>query len=212
MLQIHSFTFNPFAENTYVLFDETNECVIIDAGCYDESEEYELLQFIQLKKLKPVALLQTHCHIDHVLGCNFVFEKFGLQPLIHQNELVIMNVAKEYAQMFGIAMKDAPAPIISFNDGGTFVFGNTTLNLILAPGHSPGSICFYHQASNSLIGGDVLFQLSIGRTDLPMGDHVALINSITQKLFVLPEQTTVYPGHGPTTTIGYEKEHNPFLT
>ncbi len=211
MLQIHYFTFNPFSENTYIVYDETNECVIIDPGCYDEAEETELLNFIQHKNLKPVALLLTHCHIDHVLGNAFIFKKFGFKPNIHKNEIPILNSLANSARMFGITAKESPEPIISLVEDGTFTFGNTTLKLILAPGHSPGSICFYHQESNTLIGGDVLFQLSIGRTDLPLGDHATLIKSIQQKLFVLPDAVTVYPGHGPTTTIGFEKENNPYL-
>ncbi len=211
MLQIQSFTFNPFEENTYILYDETKECVIVDPGCYDESEDYDLLIFIQSQKLKPVAVLQTHCHVDHVFGDNLVFEKFGLKPFIHKNELVIYNAAKEYAQMFGLTMKDLPDPVVCLADNAIYKFGNTVLKLFLAPGHSPGSICFYHDESNSLIAGDVLFQMSIGRTDLPLGDPGTLLNSIRDKLLVLPEETTVYPGHGPTTSIGYEKENNPFL-
>jgi len=212
MLQIQSFTFNPFSENTYLLYDDSNECVIIDPGCYDAAEENELATYIQTKKLNPVALLLTHCHIDHIFGNNFVFDKYALKPQIHGNEVMVLKAAMDYAQMFGLTMKESPEPIISLNDGGEFKFGNTTLKLILAPGHSPGSICFYHKESNLLIGGDVLFQMGIGRTDLPLGDSVALINSITEKLFPLPAETIVYPGHGPSTTIGYEKENNPFLT
>ncbi len=212
MLQIHSFTFNPFAENTYLLYDETNECVIIDPGCYDAEEEYKLESYIKTKNLKPVACLQTHGHIDHVFGCNFVFEKYGLKPQIHTHESIVMFAAKEYAQMMGLNLKDLPETIISLKDGGSFKFGNATLQMILAPGHSPGSICFYHKESNTLISGDVLFEMSIGRTDLPLGDSVALINSINEKLFPLPEETIVYPGHGPSTTIGNEKANNPFLT
>ena len=211
MLQIHSFTFNPFQENTYVVYDETKECVIIDAGCYDGSEEQDLVEFIQAKQLKSVAYILTHCHIDHVLGNHFVFEKYGLQPQIHANEIPVLNAAQEYAQMFGVTMKESPPPIVVFEDGGTFKFGNTVFKLILAPGHSPGSICFYHAESNTLIAGDVLFQMSIGRSDLPLGDPITLIQSITTRLFTLPDDTTVYPGHGPSTTIGYEKENNPFL-
>ena len=212
MLHIHSFTFNPFSENTYLLFDDTNECVIIDPGCYGDSEEREMVSFIELKKLKPVACLQTHCHIDHVFGNHFVFAKYGLQPQIHTNESIVMNSAMMVAQMYGVSLKELPEPIISLVDGGTFKFGNTLLRQILAPGHSPGSICFYHKESNSLIAGDVLFQRSIGRTDLPLGDSAALISAIHEKLFVLPNETTVYPGHGPSTTIGDEKENNPYLT
>ena len=211
MLKIESFTFNPFAENTYVLFDETKECVIIDAGCYDLAEENELALYIDTWGLTPVALLQTHCHIDHLFGANFVFEKYGLKPQIHINENIVLNSAMQIAQMYAVTFKDLPEPIISLKDGGSFKFGNTTLKLILTPGHSPGSICFYSRENNLLLAGDVLFQMSIGRSDLPLGDSVSLINSINEKLFILPDATAVYPGHGPSTNIGYEKENNPFL-
>src|SRR5205085_7771252 len=136
-----------------------------------------------------------------VFGDNLVFEKFGLKPFIHKNELVIYNTAKEYAGMFGLTMKDLPEPVVCLADSAIYKFGNTTLKLILAPGHSPGSICFYHSESNSLIAGDVLFQMSIGRTDLPLGDPNTLLYSIRDKILVLAEETTVYPGHGPTTSI-----------
>ena len=157
-------------------------------------------------------LLNTHCHIDHVFGNHFVFAKYGLQPQIHTNESIVMNSAMMVAQMYGVTLKELPEPIISLTDGGIFKFGNTLLKQILAPGHSPGSICFYNEQSNTLIAGDVLFQMSIGRTDLPLGDPAALISSIKEKIFVLPDETTVYPGHGPSTTIGDEKENNPYLT
>ena len=211
MLQVNQFTFNPFQENTFVLYDETMECIIIDPGCYEPEEKKELHDFITDHKLKPVRLLNTHCHIDHVLGNRFVFESYNLSPEIHQLEIPVLKAMATYGAQYGIYMDPSPEPVISLTDAGMILFGNSTLKMILAPGHSPGSICFYSEAQKILIGGDVLFRDSIGRSDLPGGNMDTLLKSIRTKLFSLPEEVTVYPGHGPQTTIGYEKKNNPFL-
>ena len=211
-MQIKVFVFNPFQENTYVLYDDTRQCVIIDTGCYDRDEENELASFIEEKKLQPVALLNTHCHVDHVFGNAFVFKRYQLIPMYHELEVPVLEAAPRICEVYGLTMEPSPEgqPVLKDND--IFKFGNTELKMILVPGHSPGSICFYNEKDLTLIGGDVLFQGSIGRTDLPGGDAHTLFNSIQQRLFILPEEITVYPGHGPQTTIGYEKKYNPFLT
>ena len=211
MMQIARFTFNPFQENTYVLYDETLECVIIDPGCYEPEEKEELFNFIQTQTLKPVHLLNTHCHIDHVLVNKFVGEAFKLQPEIHELEEKLLDACLQYGQVYGIFMEASPAPITNLKEGVAIKFGNCTLEMIHAPGHSPGSICFWHKESDTLIGGDVLFSQSIGRTDLPGGDTETLLRSIREKLFILPRKTIVYPGHGPETSIEFEKANNPFL-
>lgn len=211
-MQIKEFVFNPFQENTYVVYDETNECVIIDAGCYDQEEEVQLASFIAAKKLKPVALLNTHCHVDHVFGNAFIFKSYQLLPQIHELEQPILEAAPLICEAYGLTMSPSPGGEVSLKDKGVFRFGNSALKMIWVPGHSPGSICFYNEKDLVLIGGDVLFQGSIGRTDLPGGSAQTLLSSIQLRLFALPDEVVVYPGHGPQTTIGYEKKFNPFLT
>ena len=209
---IKEFVFNPFQENTYVLYDETLECIIVDPGCYDKEEEEKLESFIEMKKLKPVALLNTHCHVDHVFGNAFVLSRYKLLPQIHELEQPVLEAAPRICEVYGLQMTPSPEGEITLKDKGVFRFGNTELKMILAPGHSPGSICFYNEKDQTMIGGDVLFQGSIGRTDLPGGDAHTLFTSIQERLFVLPDDVVVYPGHGPQTTIGYEKKFNPYLT
>lgn len=211
MLKIDFFTFNPFQENTYILHDETKECVIIDPGCYDPAEKDELKRFIEFNQLKPVRLLNTHCHIDHVLGNKFVADTFKLQLEIHLMEIPLLHAVAEYGPQYGIFPEEVPEPTLLIKEGGEITFGKTTLEVLFTPGHSPGSICFYSKSDKMIVSGDVLFQMSIGRTDLPGGNYNQLIKSITQVLFNLPDDTKVFPGHGPATTIGFEKVNNPFL-
>jgi glyoxylase-like metal-dependent hydrolase (beta-lactamase superfamily II) len=211
MNTIKYFTFNPTQENTYIISNESNLCVIIDPGCYYPEEKKELFDYIQESGLQPVHLLNTHCHTDHVMGNAFIKESFGLSPKIHAEELIVLNHAKTLGSSFGLFMDESPSPEICLEDGGIITFGETTLKIIFTPGHSPGSVCFYNESEKYLIGGDVLFKNSIGRTDLPGGDLETLLNSISEKLFKFDEDTIVYPGHGPSTSIGYEKINNPFL-
>lgn len=211
MLTVKSFTFNPFAENTYVLYDETGEAVIIDPGCYEKGEKAELLDFIKANDLKPVKLLNTHCHIDHVLGNAFVINSYDVPLWFHKDEEPILRAVTSYASNYGFPMYQDSHADHYIADGEEVKFGNTNLRSILVPGHAPGHLVFYHEESKICIGGDTLFQESIGRTDLPGGDHETLINAIKNKLFTLPDDTTVYPGHGPSTTIGHEKINNPFV-
>ena len=210
-MQLKYFTFNPFQENTYILFDETNEAVIIDPGCYDAEEKKILFDFIKSEKLNPVRLLNTHCHIDHVLGNKFVSDAFGLKPEIHPIELPLLKAVSQYGANYGIFAEPSPEPLTTLEENKTIQFGTTVLTMIFSPGHSPGSICFYNEATKILIGGDVLFRMSIGRTDLPGGDMDTLLKSIREKLFTLPGDVVVYPGHGPSTTIAFEQLNNPFL-
>lgn len=211
MISIQQFTFNPYQENTYVLYDETGECVIIDPGMYDAAEQNTLAGWVKENNLKPVLLLNTHCHIDHVLGNKFVFDHWGLKPQFHQGELMILQAIPAYAPQMGMHYELSPLPDTFLGETGSVTFGNSRLDLIFAPGHSPAHLCFYAAADGFLIGGDVLFYSSIGRTDLPGGNHQQLLQSIRQQLFVLPAAVKVYPGHGPATTIGFEQQHNPFL-
>jgi len=211
MITIQQFTFNPYQENTYVLSDESGECVIIDPGMYDGQEQNSFVKKIKEAGLKPVLLLNTHCHIDHVFGNKFVFDNWGLKPQFHKGELFVLQSVPGYAPQMGLNYEMSPEPEVYLEETGTVTFGNSTLELIFAPGHSPAHLCFYAKEDGFLIGGDVLFRNSIGRTDLPGGNHQQLLNNIREKLFVLPADVVVYPGHGPSTTIGFEKQNNPFL-
>jgi glyoxylase-like metal-dependent hydrolase (beta-lactamase superfamily II) len=211
MISVQSFTANPYQENCYVLFDESNECIIIDPGAYTSQEQNELSRFIESQQLKPVRLLNTHCHIDHVLGNAFVHSLYGLLPEFHSLELELLHAIPSYAPQMGIRYELSPLPETFLSESGKIAFGQSELELIFAPGHSPGHLCFYSPANNFLIGGDVLFYQSIGRTDLQGGNHQQLLDTIKHKLFNLPTDCVVYPGHGPSTQIGFEKAHNPFL-
>ena len=211
MISLKKFTFNPYQENTYVLYDETDDCVIIDPGMYDGAEQNQMVNFIKENKLKPKLLLNTHCHIDHVLGNKFVFDNWGLKPQFHAAELPVLQAVVSYAPQMGMHYEVSPQPDVFLNETGVVQFGSSILELVFAPGHSPALLCFYARKDNFLIGGDVLFFRSIGRTDLPGGNHQQLITSIKENVFALPNDCTVHPGHGPSTSIGFEKLNNPFL-
>lgn len=211
MISIQQFTFNAWAENSYVLYDQSGECIIIDPGCEAREEQDELVSFIKKTGLIPVLLLNTHCHIDHVLGNKFVQDMYGLLPRFHRLEEAVLNAMVPYAASMGQPY-DASPPAESFLEEGIPIqFGNSSLDSLFTPGHSPGSLSFFSGEDRFLIGGDVLFQGSIGRTDLPGGDFDTLIRSIKTQLFPLGDDVKVYPGHGPATTIGAERQHNPFL-
>ena len=210
-MEVAVFTFNAFAENTYVLFDKTNDCVIVDPGCNSKEEQDLLVGFINSKDLKPVKLVNTHCHIDHILGNAFISEKYGLELIAHRGEIPVLAAGKMTSDMYGI--KYDPSPEISsfLNEGELLTFGETSLEVLFTPGHSPASLSFFHPETKQLIAGDVLFDGSIGRTDLPGGDFDTLIANIKNKFFPLGDDVIVYPGHGPSTSIGKEKQLNPFL-
>lgn len=211
MINLKKFTFNPYQENTYILFDETGDCVIIDPGMYDGAEQNKLVSFIKETNLKPVLLLNTHCHIDHVLGNKFVFDQWGLKPQFHKGELFVLQSVASYAPQMGMHYELSPEPEVFLEETGKINFGQSELTLVFAPGHSPAHLCFFAKNENFLIGGDVLFYRSIGRTDLPGGNYQQLIDSIKNNVFQLPDDCEVFPGHGPSTTIGFEKINNPFL-
>jgi glyoxylase-like metal-dependent hydrolase (beta-lactamase superfamily II) len=211
MIQVAKFVFNPFQVNTYVLYDETGECVIIDPGCADGVESLELLDFINDKKLSVVRVLLTHTHIDHVIGCNAIEELLNVSPEAHEAGMVFLDHSTSTAATYGLKLDRNPRVSKFINEGENIEFGNSTLEVFYTPGHADGSVCFYSRADGFVIVGDVLFQMSIGRTDFPSGDFDLLKKSIFEKLFVLPEETLVYSGHGPETSIGTEKDNNPFL-
>lgn len=211
-MQIKKFTFNPVQENTFIVYDETNECVIIDAGCYFENERQELDRFITENQLNPVHLINTHCHFDHIMGVTHCRDKYQINFVTHADEESLVEEAVEHGDLFGIPMEPVDPPDALFQEGDQINFGNSYLQVIEAPGHSPGGVVFYNPEQKILIAGDVLFYGSIGRTDLPGGSFDRLVSNIKTKLLTLPEETVVYCGHGPETTIGFEKKNNPFLT
>lgn len=212
MLTIEIFTFNPYQENTILLIDAaTKHCIIIDPGMHNQQEQQYFKSYIEDNNLKPKLLLNTHCHIDHVLGNHFVNETWGLTPQFHEDEVPVLVAVENYAPQMGFRYDTSPIPQTFLQDKEIINFGNTKLEAILAPGHSPGHMCYYIADQNVLIGGDVLFRNSIGRTDLPGGNHQTLLNSIQERIYVLPEETEVFPGHGLSTTVGFEKKTNPFV-
>lgn len=211
MIQVQSFVFNPYQENTYVLYDDSGACVIIDPGMYSPAEENTFSDFIREKELKPELLLNTHCHVDHVLGNKFIHDQYGLLPQFHEGEVPLLVEVQHYAPQMGIRYEVSPIPERFLPEEGAVQWGQHRLELIFAPGHSPAHLCFYHSGQRLLIGGDVLFRNSIGRTDLPGGNHQQLLESIRRRIYTLPDETVVYPGHGPETTVGFEKRTNPFV-
>lgn len=211
MFQIKVFTFNPVQENTYLLYNEYNECIIIDPGCYFDAEKEELKSFINLNKFQPKILLNTHCHLDHVFGNKFIADEYKVTLKTHLLEKEILEMAPASGLMFNLPFDNYPGNLIFLEEGDIVSLREDQLEVIHIPGHSPGSICFYCKKQDFIIGGDVLFQNSIGRTDLPYGSHEDLVKNIKEKLFALPDDVIVYPGHGPSTTIGVEKKENPFL-
>ncbi len=212
MLHLQPFTFNPFQENTWLIWADNLDCIIIDPGCYSIDEKQELQSFIKQHHLNPVRLINTHCHIDHVLGNPFIHATYGLTPEIHSNELDLLNAVEQYGHVWGIHSDVQPKPILSLDALEDIVLGGEDrLQLLFTPGHAPGEVSLYSQSQGFVIAGDVLFQGSIGRTDLPGGNMDVLLNSIRTQLFTLPDATEVHCGHGPSTTIGIERLHNPFF-
>lgn len=212
MIYLHTFTFNPFQENTYLVWNEQLDCIIIDPGCYSQAEKNILADFISTKGLRPIRLINTHCHIDHVLGNPFVSKQYNLQPEIHSLDKSLLDAVETYGHVWGIQSEPQPEPNCSLDSLDPIQLGNEVFELLFTPGHAPGHVCLYNRAQGILIAGDVLFQGSIGRTDLPGGDLDTLLESIRKQLFVLNDDVIVFPGHGPSTTIGQERQHNPFLT
>ncbi|MFT3908792.1 MAG: MBL fold metallo-hydrolase [Ferruginibacter sp.] len=211
MLKIKSFEFSPIQENTYILYNDLNECAIIDPGCYFDDEKDELAAFITEMDLKPVMLLNTHCHLDHVFGNKFIAEKYNLKLQIHPGEKLVLDYAPISGLTYNMPFDNYQGDLILLKEGDTIKLGTDELKILLTPGHSPGSLSFYCEKDKFVISGDALFYRSIGRTDLPGGDHETLLKNIREKLFTLPNETKVYSGHGPVTMIGDEKKFNPFL-
>ena len=211
MLQIQSFIFSPIQENTYILYNELKECIIIDPGSYFDEEKDAMKAFIEKKGLVPKMLLNTHSHLDHVFGNKFIAETYGLTLQLHEKEKAVLEFAPVSGLKYNMPFDNYTGELIFLKEGDIIILGTDQLEVFETPGHSPGHIVFYCRKQNFVISGDVLFQRSVGRTDLPGGSHQTLLKSINNKLLVLPDETKVYSGHGAVTTIGEEKKYNPFL-
>jgi len=211
MMKIFRLVFSPIEVNTYILADQSGDCAIIDCGCYNTNESEELAGLIMKNNLKPVLLLNTHCHLDHIFGNKFMLDRYNLKT--HSSEYDEMNRknAMQHAMLFGMKMENPPEPESFITDNQIITFGTTELVALLVPGHTAGSLAFYSENNGCVFTGDALFAGSIGRSDLPGGDHDTLIKSIRNKLFILPPSTVVYPGHGNRTTIKREMKSNPYF-
>jgi hydroxyacylglutathione hydrolase len=209
-MKIKVFEFNPFSENTYLLYDKKQNAIIVDAGCYEEHERTKINEFIANNKLKVLAIVNTHCHIDHVLGNDAMKNKYKVDLWVPLNEKSVLKAIPSYAPNYGFA-DYREAEVDQWFGEGMLAFGDLRLKAIEVPGHSPGHMILYNKEEKVLIGGDVLFRGSIGRTDLPGGNHEQLLKNIKEKVYTLPDEVVVYPGHGPRTTIGFEKQNNPFV-
>lgn len=212
MVEIKKFAVNPLQENTFLISDETGECIFVDPGFYFPVEHDEIKNYISKSGLKPVMIANTHCHFDHIMGVEFIRQEYNIPFVAHPDDAFWVKKAIDQGKMFGFDMKPVNPPDSFFSENEKLKFGNTEFDIIHVPGHSPGHVVFYSEKEKILIGGDVLFHGSIGRSDLPGGDQATLISGIKEKLFKLPDETTVYCGHGPETTLGFEKKSNPFLT
>ncbi len=212
MLKVQVFTFNVFSENTIILWDEdSKESAIIDPGTSSVEEENILTDFIESKKLKVKYLINTHCHIDHILGVKFVKEKFSPVYYAPEKDIPLLEHAQQQAMMFNITLDKPPLPDKLITEETKLSLGNSEMNFLFTPGHTPGEFCIYFESEKICITGDVLFNDGIGRTDLWGGDYDTLINSIETKLLTLPDDVIIYPGHGESSNIGFEKQHNSFL-
>ena len=211
-MTIKTFTFNPIQENTYLVYDETNEAVVIDAGCVSEIEKRALKNYIEDNNLTLKRVINTHLHFDHQFGNKFLFDTYGILPEAGKADEYLLDDVVAHVRSFGLDIKEEAQTLGGYlTENQVIKFGNTSFVIYQVPGHSPGSVAFYDQKDGIVFAGDVLFRGSIGRTDLPQGDYATLIESITKKLLPLPDSTVVYCGHGPSTTIGFERKNYPFL-
>lgn len=210
-MELAVFTFNDFQENTYIAHDESKECMIIDPGMNNDIERIQFDEYIITRGLKPKILINTHCHVDHVFGNQHVADKYNLPLVAHKGEQEVLDFVPDVCRMYGLHYSGSPDITSFINEGDEVKFGNQIFRVLFTPGHSPASVSLHNADAKTVIAGDVLFKSSIGRTDLPGGDYDTLISAVKTKLFTLPDDTLVYPGHGPSTTIGEEKRTNPFF-
>lgn len=212
MIKILQYTSNPFQENAYIVYDEESAtCMVIDPGCYTRREKEEFQSLISDHGLKPVFLINTHCHIDHILGNHDIYTKYQLPLHTSQGEWDVYEQNRQWGKVYDINCDPAPNQVIIIKEGDTISLGSSMFQIISCPGHSPDGICIYQPESNFLVSGDVLFEGSIGRTDLPGGNHDLLLKNIKEKLYILPDETLIFSGHGAITSIGHEKKYNPFV-
>lgn len=212
MLEVKKFTFNPFSENTFIISNKFNDAIIIDPGCYYKAELKEIDDYISQNSLKIHAVLHTHSHLDHMFGTAYILENYNVNLWIHKNDEITYESFEKVCDLYGIPNIQFPQkPPLFFNADNRININDIEFQIFNVPGHSPGHVAFYNKENNFVINGDCLFENSIGRTDLPGGNHDQLLKSIKENLFVLPDQTIVYTGHGNETTIGKEKRTNPFL-
>jgi len=212
MITVEQHTFNPFQENTFLIYDETKEALVIDPGCYTDTERNRFKTIVAEKGLTLKGIISTHSHLDHVFGNKFVMETYNIGLTIHKEDLQTLYMLKTTADKYGIPnVQESPEPTNFVAEGEQIRFGNSFVDVVFVPGHAPGHIAFISHKDKFIINGDCLFLGSIGRTDLPGGNHQQLLDSITNKIFTLPEDYTVYCGHGPSTTVGFEKAKNPFF-
>jgi len=211
MIEVVKFVFNPFQENTFLLYDETSECIIVDPGCFEKDEEDLLRNFIISHGLIPVKVVLTHAHVDHICGAKFLFEEYGLKPECHEDELSLFSQAKLHGMALGFTIDPPPTPTHFLEEGKEVIFGNSELKIIHVPGHSKGSVALFSEKDSFVLTGDVLFSGSIGRTDLPGGNYEVIMKSIRKKILPLGDEVVVYSGHGPDTSILEEKKSNPFV-
>ncbi len=212
MISIKKFTVNPLQENSFVVYDESSECIFVDPGFYFPEEREKVKRYILEHNLKPLFIANTHCHFDHILGVEFVRREYGIDFLTHRDDAFWVEAAIEQGEMFGFQIDAVGEPDAFFGENDLIEFGNSSLRVIHIPGHSPGHVVFYSEADKVLLSGDIIFKGSIGRTDLPGGNFNQLVSGIHDKLFTLPADVNILCGHGPSTTIGFEKLSNPFLT
>lgn len=211
-MNLHFFTFNPLQENTYIIWcPDTLECAIVDAGNYDSAEGAALVEFIETHQLKPTMLLGTHAHIDHVFGNWFVKQKWDLPYYLNEGDIPMFSRSEQMAVLWSLQYTPGPMPDHNLNHGDIVKIGKCDLEVRFVPGHAPGHVIFVNHADHWIIGGDTLFRGSIGRTDLPGGNHDLLLKKIREEMFTLPDDYLVHSGHGPYTSIGFEKENNPFF-
>lgn len=212
MTNVKIFQFNPLQENTYIVYNEAKQCIIVDPGCYTEREREQLSNYIQENSLQPVLLVNTHCHLDHVFGNKFIAKTYGLELHIHSGERKVLEMAPTSGLMWNLPFDNYTGNINDLVPGQFIKLGDDRLEILFTPGHSPASVSFYSKQDGYVIAGDVLFRESVGRTDLPGGSPDVLSKSIKEVLYVLPDETIVYSGHGIHTTIGHEKKHNPYVS
>jgi len=212
VMKVHIFVFTPYQVNTYVVSDSSGACVVIDPACGEPREQEQLAQYLRQHNLVPEMIVNTHGHFDHILGNAFVARTFGVPTAVHPDALPFLEYAWKQGEMFGYEVEAPPTPQMMLSDGGSVTFGTSALQVFHTPGHAPGSVVLYAPEDKFLIAGDVLFRGSIGRTDLTGGDYDLLMDSLYQKVLVLPRDTKVFCGHGPSTTLEHEILNNPFLS